>query len=159
MRSLARRLDVAPNALYSHVASKTALIDAVLDEVLDEVEAPAPDSVDPGAGLRALMTSTHEVLLSHPDLLPAYVARHGARGPNAQRLGEIMMTLLARGGIEEGSARGALQVLIVHVIGSAAFADGVPWMTGDGLEPPEGGSEVAFDDGLRWLLVGIGVPP
>ena len=32
MRALARRLDVAPNALYSHVADKTDLLDQLLDE-------------------------------------------------------------------------------------------------------------------------------
>ena len=31
MRALARRLEVAPNAVYSHVASKSALLDDVLD--------------------------------------------------------------------------------------------------------------------------------
>ena len=34
MRSLALRLDVSPNALYSHVESKTALIADVLDGLL-----------------------------------------------------------------------------------------------------------------------------
>ncbi len=33
MRALARRLDVAPNALYSHVRSKTDLLDALLDDL------------------------------------------------------------------------------------------------------------------------------
>ena len=32
MRALASRLAVAPNALYSHVENKTALLDALLDD-------------------------------------------------------------------------------------------------------------------------------
>ncbi len=81
MRSLALRLDVSPNALYSHVVSKTALIDDVLDDVLREVEAPDPDTEDPSVGLHAIMASTRDVLLAHADLVPLFVARHGARGP------------------------------------------------------------------------------
>lgn len=158
MRALAERLHVSPNALYSHVASKTALIDDVLDDVLAEVQAPDAEAPDPGAGLHALMASTHDVLLAHADLVPLYVARQGARGANAQRLGDIMLALLARTGIEGPRAREALRVLIVYTIGFAAFATRAPLMPGDAPEPP--GEEVLanFHSGLSWLLAGIGVP-
>ena len=121
MRGLATRLGVAPNALYSHVDSKTALVDAVLDDVLGEVAAPSPDTPDPVAGLHALMASTYEVLLAHPDLVPVYLARQGARGPNARGLGDTMLVLLARAGVEGQAAIEALRVLIVYTIGFAAF--------------------------------------
>jgi AcrR family transcriptional regulator len=42
MRTLARRLGVAPNAVYSHVASKADLLDALLDDLLAEVTPPDP---------------------------------------------------------------------------------------------------------------------
>ena len=35
MRALARRLGVAPNALYSHVPGKTELVDALLESVVN----------------------------------------------------------------------------------------------------------------------------
>lgn len=82
MRGLAENLDVAPNALYSHVASKTALIDDLLDEVLAEVQAPTQDVEDPIGGVHLLMASTYDVLLAHPALVPLYLARQGARGPD-----------------------------------------------------------------------------
>src|SRR5919106_90497 len=93
MRALADRLGVSPNAIYSHVEDKTDLVDALLDDVLAEVEAPGPDADDPIEGLHAIMTSTFDVLLAHPDLVPLYVARQGARGPNAYRLGDVMIAL------------------------------------------------------------------
>jgi TetR/AcrR family tetracycline transcriptional repressor len=62
MRSLAQRLDVTPNALYSHVASKTALIDDMLDELPAKVQAPDPQTDDPRIGLQQLMSSTYDVL-------------------------------------------------------------------------------------------------
>ena len=159
MRAVAERLAVAPNAIYSHVASKTALIDDVLDQVLAEVAAPDPSARDdPGSGLQQLMTATHEVLLDHPDLVPLYLARQGARGPNAQRLGEIVLTLLAQAGVTGPAAREALRVLIVYTIGFAAFAGRLPF---DGAgESPLATDELGrnFDHGLRWLLAGITSP-
>ncbi len=155
MRALAERLDVAPNTLYSHVASKAALLDAVLDDVLAEVT-PPPSDAEVTAGLHSLMSSTYDVLLAHPDLVPGYLQRQGSRGPNSQRLGRIALDLLAAGGVEDGDARAALRVLVVFTIGFAAFAGG-----------PQGGAETdgpaidrerlgeSFEAGLRWLLAGV----
>ena len=155
MRSLARRLGVAPNALYSHVAGKADLVDELLDEVLAEVAAPPADIEDPGAGLHQVMASTFDVLLAHPDLMPLYLARQGARGPNAQRLGDGMATLLARAGVHGDAAREARRVLIVYTIGFAAFATHPPVETGayGPLAPEE--MVRNFTLGLRWLLAGI----
>ena len=43
-------------------------------------------------------------------------ARQGARGPNVQRPGDIMLTLLASAGMSGPSAREALRVLIVYTM-------------------------------------------
>jgi AcrR family transcriptional regulator len=158
MRAVAERLDVAPNALYSHVASKTALVDDLLDDVLAGVEASATEVGDPRTGLRRLMASTYDLLLAHPDLVPLYLARQGARGPNAQRLGHIVDTLLARAGIHGTAVGEARRVLIVYTIGFAAFATRPP-VDGTG-DPPLTADELLanFTRGLRWLVAGI-VPP
>ena len=158
MRALAERLDVAPNALYSHVTNKTALIDAVLDAVLADVDLPPPDIEDPVAGIYALMASSHAVLLAHPDLMPLYLERQGSRGPNAQRLGDVTLGLFARAGVTGPQAREAMRVLIVYTIGFAAMAPRLP--SGPGAEPPlsPGALRANFLNGLRWLLAGIGVP-
>lgn len=156
MRALAQRLGVRPNTLYSHVHSKTALVDDLLDDVLAGVEAPAADVPDPLDGMRALMTSTYRVLLAHPDLVPVYLARQGARGPNAQHLGDVMLALLARAGVSGPGAREALHVLIVYTIGSAAFASRSPLATDDIRPPVDEDHAAHFDHGLRWILTGIG---
>jgi TetR/AcrR family transcriptional regulator, tetracycline repressor protein len=143
MRSLARRLQVSPNALYSHVENKLALIDEVLDDLLAEVEVP-PAGAEPAAGLHQLMASTYRTLIAHPDLVSVYLMRQGARGANAERLGDVVTGLLARAGVTGAPAREALRVLIVYTIGFAAFS-------------PRDDRELtdSFDNGLRWLLAGI----
>lgn len=159
MRGLAERLGVSPNALYSHVSSKTALIDEILDDALGAVDTTDTESTDPFTGMHALMTSSYLTLLEHADLVPLYLARQGARGPNAQRLGDVALSLLARAGVSETRAREALHVLIVYTIGSAAFSTRGPIAASD--EIPEGASSHAarFDQGLRWLLAGIDAAP
>lgn len=151
MRAVAQRLGVAPNALYSHVADKTELVDGVLDRVLAQVETPtAGAGTDPTAALHRMLSSTHEVLLRHPQLVPVFLARQGARGPNAQRLGAVALEHLAAAGVTGDAAHDALRVLIVYSIGFAAF-DGTPG------ERPLPGTELRgnFARGLDWLLTGI----
>jgi TetR/AcrR family tetracycline transcriptional repressor len=154
MRRLARRLGVAPNALYSHVANRDDLVDALLDDTLSEVEAPDPARVDWRRGIETIMRSTYDVLLAHPDLVPLYVARRGARGPNAVALGEKMLALFARGGIEGDPATEALRTLIVHTIGFAAFATGAPLTPAESTLTREA-LELLFARSLSWLLDGI----
>jgi TetR/AcrR family tetracycline transcriptional repressor len=156
MRALAERLDVAPNAIYAHVASKASLIDDVLDDILGGVEASASDDGDPHAGLYALMSSSYEVLIAHSELVPLYLARQGARGPNAQRLGQIVLGQLADAGVGGTSAREALRVLIVYTIGFAAFAARPPiGAPGAAASPAAEELRRNFEQGLRWLLTGI----
>jgi TetR/AcrR family transcriptional regulator, tetracycline repressor protein len=152
MRSLARALAVAPNSLYSHVANKTELLDELCDDVLAEVAAPPADAADPKAGVLALMTSSYDVLLRHRDLVPLFLVRQGARGPHAVALGVVLDGLLERLGVAGDAVGEARRTLIVHVIGSAAFAAG----PGDASQPIDAvRARRMFEHGLRWLLTGI----
>jgi TetR/AcrR family tetracycline transcriptional repressor len=152
MRALADRLGVHPNTLYSHVASKGELEEALLDGLLADVAVPA-GAGDWRGGVVAVMRSSYDVLLAHPELVPLYLGR-GSRGQNARRLGDVTLDLLAQGGITGPPAAEALSVLIVYTIGSAAFA------ARPGFEHQEPGArrarlDATFDRGLAWLLDGI----
>ena len=156
LRAVARRLGVAPNTLYSHVAGKDDLLDLVLDDVLGGVAIPAEEEVrrDPWGAVRAIMLDSYDVLLAHPALVPAYLDRQGARGVQARRLGVVTMRALGNAGLDEESAREAMRVLIVNTVGFAAFS----------ARPEGAGAGVIradelrrnFENGLGWLLAGIG---
>ena len=156
LRAVARRLGVAPNTLYSHVAGKDDLLDLVLDDVLGGVAVPAEEEVrrDPWGAVRAIMLDSYDVLLAHPALVPAYLDRQGARGVQARRLGVVTMRALGNAGLDEESAREAMRVLIVNTVGFAAFS----------ARPEGAGAGVIradelrrnFENGLDWLLAGIG---
>ncbi|HWO50921.1 MAG TPA: helix-turn-helix domain-containing protein [Ornithinibacter sp.] len=156
LRAVARRLGVAPNTLYSHVAGKDDLLDLVLDDVLGGVVVPGEEEVrrDPWGAVRAIMLDSYDVLLAHPALVPAYLDRQGARGVQARRLGVVTMRALGNAGLDEESAREAMRVLIVNTVGFAAFS----------ARPEGAGAGVIradelrrnFENGLGWLLAGIG---
>lgn len=154
MRGLAAELDVSPNAIYSHVESRSDLIDAVLDDVLGGVAPPDPSSANWRAELESVMDSTYEVLLDNERLVPLYAARY-ASGGNARALGERMLELLGRGGVDERRANEALRVLIVYTVGFAAFATR-PVPAGTNSSPPvPKETQSTFESGLRWILAGI----
>jgi TetR/AcrR family tetracycline transcriptional repressor len=152
LRALARHLGVAPNALYSHITDKSDLIEGLLDHALAAVQSP-PARTPPADALAAIMTSTYDVLLAHPALVPHYLARQGSRGPNATHLGTSMLGFLARADVRGDAAGEALRVLIVYTIGFAALT------TSSAAEPraPLSQEELRgnFHNGLRWLLDGI----
>lgn len=155
MRAVARRLGVAPNALYGHVGNRDQLLDAILDDVLAEVALPTEDDLerDPTAAVRAIMLTSYDVLVAHPGLMPAYLERQGARGVQARRLGRVTMSALGRAGLDPEPAQAAMRVLIVHTIGFAAFS-ARPAGSRPGAIPAE---ELRgnFETGLDWLLAAI----
>jgi len=118
MRSVARELRVAPNALYSHVKSKEGLVDAVIDALLGDVEIPDP-SMEWRESLVELMSAARTVVLRNAELMPFFLSRP-TRGPNALRLGESTLQFLSRGGIRDEAAVASLRILLVYAIGFAA---------------------------------------
>jgi TetR/AcrR family tetracycline transcriptional repressor len=141
MRAIAARLGVAPNALYNHVANRTDLIDALLDDALGEVRAVKPGP--PRDELEEIMLSSYDALTARRALVPLYLERRGARGPNAIALGERMREALDALGIDDDRTRRITHSLIVQVIGFAAY--------GPTTEP---GNRIAYLDSLSWTLDG-----
>jgi AcrR family transcriptional regulator len=161
MRAVAQQLGVAPNAIYSHLAGKADLVDGVLDRTLARIEAPDPGpGLDPIEALHMVMSSTYEVLLDNAGLVPVFLARQGASGENARRLGDLMLVHLAAAGVTDAAGREALRVLIVYTIGFAAFATGDNLGTDVDATAKLSAAELRanFDSGLRWLLAGITSP-
>jgi TetR/AcrR family transcriptional regulator, tetracycline repressor protein len=155
IRAVARLLGVAPNALYSHVASRDELLDAVLDDVLGEVSVPSQEELrlDPVQAVHDLMLDSYDVLLRHPGLMPFYLDRQGARGVQAQRLGVVTLEALRRCGLDDREAQQAMRVLIVNTVGFAAFS-ARPSGSGEGpIAAPE--LRRNFEQGLAWLLAAI----
>jgi TetR/AcrR family transcriptional regulator, tetracycline repressor protein len=182
MRRLAAELGVMPNALYSYVPHKEALLDALVDDLLGDIDPGDSAEGDWRDGLVRVMDSSRRLLLAHPQLIPVFLARPGL-GPNAARLGELTFALLRRGGVEGERAVEAFRVLLIYSLGFAAFQ--APRLQVDSSARteqvaatfgslPEGSfpqlrrlaghlaaptTDRHFHTGLRWLLDGIAPQP
>ena len=119
MRRLADAVGVMPNALYTYLADKGAILDAVLDDLLGDVKRPRR-RVSWSQGLVSLMSSYRKLLLTQPGLVTLTVSRP-MYGPNALRLREDMLTLLRRGGLDDADAVSAFFSLFAYATGFVAF--------------------------------------
>lgn len=138
MRRLAAELGVAPNALYSYFANKSALLDALCDTAFSDVRAAQPEDGSWLDSLATIMWASRQALRSHSALVPLLVDRPGGR--SALRLAEAILESLARGGVLGRRATEAQRALMAYAIGAAVTA--VP-------------GERDFERGLSWLLHGI----
>jgi TetR/AcrR family transcriptional regulator, tetracycline repressor protein len=178
MRRLAAELGVMPNALYTYVPDKEALLDALVDDLLAGIDAGDPAEGDWREGLVRVMDASRRLLLAHPQLVPVIIGRPGL-GPNAARLGEITLERLRQAGLEGERAVEALRVLLVYSLGFAAFQaprargdaaarsaraeaafaglpeDRFPRMHGLAAQLAGPTTDHQFHVGLRWLLEGI----
>lgn len=118
MRRIAAGLGVAPNALYSHVADKDALLDLLLDSALADID------LSPAGGWRdcveAVLADVRRALLADADLVPLFLTRQTI-GPNAVRVAETVLGHLDRGGVRGPDGVRVFQVLLVHTVGATAF--------------------------------------
>jgi TetR/AcrR family transcriptional regulator, tetracycline repressor protein len=131
MRHLARRLGVAPNALYSHVRDREDLISALVDEVYADVDLAPRVSDDWTEQLAVLCRALRQHLLAHPAIVPLALQQAGL-GPHGLRLGEAIYSVLRPAGFGDEAVVGTVSSLHTYVLGFVA------------LEAPRGG---ARDDG------------
>jgi TetR/AcrR family tetracycline transcriptional repressor len=160
IRSLARTLDVAPNAVYGWVENKETLLDALVDDALAGVVenwATTDRKTNPAVQLRALLLETFDAMMSRPELAPLFLDRAASPGPNATRIRVLVAELLSANEAEKDRAAAAVPVLLVHVMGFASFVQqthGAKLLEGPTLGTPRD----LFATGLDWLLGGISDP-
>ncbi|MET1073489.1 MAG: TetR/AcrR family transcriptional regulator C-terminal domain-containing protein [Umezawaea sp.] len=118
LRKIAKALDTGPASLYAYVDDMGELQALVLDRALAAVE------VDRAGGpwrerLEALLGSYVRVLMASPSLA-RMAFRTTAVGPNALRLSEALLELLAEAGVDRLTAAWALDLLTTFVTSVAA---------------------------------------
>ena len=161
MRRIATELGVLPNTLYSHVADKAALLDALVDQLLGEIKPPPGRTWQDRA--TGLLRATRATLRTEPALAMLYLQRAG-RGPNAIRLAEHGMRIAADAGIPPAVAAEAFRVMIAYTVGYVAFEisrsasnnAARPLPAGTDLdELAQSPSDADFNRGLEWLMNGL----
>jgi AcrR family transcriptional regulator len=116
MRRAAARLQVTAGSLYWYVAGKDELLELALDEVIGEVrvDLEEPDWRRAIAG----MAHDHRAMLRRHAWVLTLLGTQPNMGPNALRLAESGLGILARAGFDDDLLDGALAAVNDHVIGA-----------------------------------------
>jgi AcrR family transcriptional regulator len=120
LRKVASALDTGPASLYAYVDNLQELQALVLDRALLGVKTKGPW---PGRDWRgrvgALLGSYLKVLSARPGLAQLALSTI-AVGPNAMRISETLLGLLAEGGVARATAAWAVDLLLLYCTAIAA---------------------------------------
>jgi AcrR family transcriptional regulator len=122
MRRLGAELGVDPMAVYYHLPSKDALLDAIVEAVMAEIELDDDDRETPAEEriLRAAC-SYRDAMLAHAGALPIVLTRSPAT-PAAMRPVEVLLGILADAGLAPGQAMAGMNVIAAAVRGLVGMA-------------------------------------
>lgn len=140
IRSVAKRLNVTPMALYRHVEHKDALLDELTERLYAMLALPRPDE-DWWEALAGLARSARAVLLAHPWAQPLFA--RPLNGPSSHSLDDAMRAALRRAGFSAAEAR-ELHDQLANLV----FALVAPELHG---KP----NRAAFERGLELLHAGL----
>jgi AcrR family transcriptional regulator len=129
MRKLAEELDVAPMALYRHVANKDDLIDGMVDVVFSEVGLP---SIGPDwrTAMRQRAISLRDVLARHRWAIGLMESRRNP-GPANLRHHDAVIGSLRAGGFDMAMVAHTYSVLDAYIYGFALTKMNLPFESGD----------------------------
>jgi AcrR family transcriptional regulator len=122
MRRLGAELDVNPMAVYYHVPSKSALLDAIVEAVMTELDLSHDDpSAPPADRILTGARAYRDAMLAHVNALPAVLSR-GPRSPAALRPVELLVGVLRDAGLPPQEAVAGMNALAALVRGIVAMA-------------------------------------
>jgi AcrR family transcriptional regulator len=129
MRTLAESLEVAPMALYRHVASKDDLIDAMIDVVFGEIGLPS-GGADWKTAMRQRAISLRDVLARHRWAIGLMESRRNP-GPANLRHHDAVIGKLRAAGFQIGMVAHAYSLLDGYIYGFALTKMNLPFETPD----------------------------
>jgi AcrR family transcriptional regulator len=135
LRKVAAALDTGPASLYAYVSDLGELHALVLDRALAKVNVRRTPGANWNAHLSSILESYGQVLSASPGLARLAFGTM-AVGPNALRIAEALLAVLAEGGVDSATAAWALDLLTLLVTATAAEH-------ADGLEPAAPNGPVA----------------
>jgi AcrR family transcriptional regulator len=169
MAALARRLDVAPSALYNHVADKQDVLRAVQDHVNAGIDCSAFGSSPWDEALAAWARSYRDAYARHPALVPVMAVTPVRSAPHTVAMYEGVCAGLLAAGWPAHLVTDVVVAVESFVLGSALdtqapedifdpgdLAGAAPAFTAANRARPGGDTALgAFDLGLTALLAGL----
>jgi AcrR family transcriptional regulator len=125
MRTLAEMLEVAPMALYRHVAGKDDLVDAMVDVVFSEIGVPAGGG-DWKIAMRRRAIAVRDALARHPWAIGLMESRR-TPGPANLRHHDAVIGRLRAAGFDVAQAAHAYSLLDSYIYGFALTKMNLPF--------------------------------
>jgi AcrR family transcriptional regulator len=125
MRKLAEVLEVAPMALYRHVANKDDLVDAMVDVVFSEIDLPS-SGADWRTAMRERAVSIREALSRHRWAIGLMESRTNP-GPANLRHHDAVIGSLRAAGFDMEMAAHAYSLLDAYIYGFAMTQMNLPF--------------------------------
>ena len=129
MRTLAEELEVAPMALYRHVANKDDLIDAMIDVIFSEIGLPS-GGADWKTAMRQRAVSLRDVLARHRWAIGLMESRRSP-GPANLRHHDAVIGRLRAAGFDVRMAAHAYSLLDSYIYGFALTKMNLPFETAE----------------------------
>jgi AcrR family transcriptional regulator len=129
MRSLAEELEVAPMALYRHIANKDDLVDAMVDVVFSEIGVPSGGG-DWQTAMRRRAISVRDALARHRWAIGLMESRRSP-GPANLRHHDAVIGRLRAAGFSVEMAAHAYSLLDSYIYGFALTKMNLPFAAGD----------------------------
>ena len=129
MRTLAEELEVAPMALYRHVANKDDLIDAMIDVIFSEIGLPS-GGADWKTAMRQRALSLRDVLARHRWAIGLMESRRSP-GPANLRHHDAVIGRLRAAGFDVRMAAHAYSLLDSYIYGFALTKMNLPFETAE----------------------------
>lgn len=117
MRKLGAKLSAGATSLYWHVANKDELLELVYDEVWGEVKIPTDPDVAWREALTSFAYSVRHMILRH-GWLTGLIGRVPGLGPRAIRIGNDLLTTLAKEGFSINQLNYGSAAVMSYVLGS-----------------------------------------
>ena len=169
MAALARRLGVAPSALYNHVATKQDVLRAVQDHVNARIDCSPFETLPWDEALAAWARSYRDAYARHPALVPVIAVTPVRSAPHTVAMYERVTAGLLAAGWPEHLLTNVVVAVESFVLGSALdtqappdifdpgeLADSAPAFTAANRARPAGDTaHDAFELGLTALLTGL----
>jgi AcrR family transcriptional regulator len=126
VRGIAAKVGVAPNAVYTYFPDKAAVVRALVDRLVGEAgrSGGAGDGARPWReGVEALALDLRAQLSAHPGAV-TLLTGGPLTGPGARAVEGRLQDLLGTAGLGRADAARGAHLLVAHVLGSVALADG-----------------------------------
>jgi AcrR family transcriptional regulator len=163
MRGLARRLDVAPMAIYNHYQDRESILDALAERVFAELARehqtpPAQSRQKWKRRLRAMVFSAHRLAGLHPHIYRLAMTRPNKPASAFVLMAEAMKAL-REAGLNENQATTVYHTFIILLHGFPFWREGFERycaeLTPGGTSSPEALAEKQFAASVDWLLSGV----